>query len=86
MQRVGPRMISSLPGEKTVACPQGERVDSAGGSWIRGQFFRGAGVGLHVEYTFCKIVAGRQRELGDAAYCSIAELQAAFDGLLSGCR
>ena len=50
------------------------------------QFFAALELDLHVEYTFCKIVAGRQRELGDAAYCSIAELQAAFDGLLSGCR
>jgi SAM-dependent methyltransferase len=47
------------------------------------QFFAALEMDLHVEYIFRKIVAGRQRELGDAAYYSIAELQAAFAGLLT---
>jgi ubiquinone/menaquinone biosynthesis C-methylase UbiE len=47
------------------------------------QFFAALEMDLHVEYIFRKIVAGRQRELGDAAYYSIAELQTAFAGLLT---
>ena len=46
------------------------------------QFFGALEMDLHVEYIFRKIVAGRQRELGDAAYYSIAELQTVFAGLL----
>ena len=46
------------------------------------QFFGAMEMDLHVEYIFRKIVAGRQRELGDAAYYSIAELQTAFAGML----
>lgn len=46
------------------------------------QFFAALEMDLHVEYIFRKIVAGRQRELGDAAYYSTDELRAAFDGLL----
>jgi hypothetical protein len=46
------------------------------------QFFAALDMDLHVEYIFRKIVAGRQRELGDAAYYSIAELQTAFAGML----
>jgi Methyltransferase domain len=47
------------------------------------QFFAALEMDLHVEYIFRKIVAGRQRELGDAAYYSIAELQTAFEGMLT---
>jgi SAM-dependent methyltransferase len=47
------------------------------------QFFAALEMDLHVEYIFRKIVAGRQRELGDAAYYSIAELQTAFAGMLA---
>lgn len=47
------------------------------------QFFAALEMDLHVEYIFRKIVAGRQRELGDAAYYSIAELEQAFTGLLT---
>jgi hypothetical protein len=47
------------------------------------QFFAALEMDLHVEYIFRKIVAGRQRELGDAAYYSVAELQSAFDGMLT---
>jgi ubiquinone/menaquinone biosynthesis C-methylase UbiE len=47
------------------------------------QFFAALEMDLHVEYIFRKIVAGRQRELGDAAYYSIAELQSAFAGMLT---
>ena len=47
------------------------------------QFFAALEMDLHVDYIFRKIVAGRQRELGDAAYYSIADLQAAFAGLLT---
>jgi SAM-dependent methyltransferase len=47
------------------------------------QFFAALEMDLHVEYIFRKIVAGRQRELGDAAYYSTADLAAAFAGLLN---
>lgn len=46
------------------------------------QFFGALQMDLHVEYIFRKIVAGRQRELGDAAYYSIDELQAALGPML----
>jgi SAM-dependent methyltransferase len=47
------------------------------------QFLAALEMDLHVEYIFRKIFAGRQREIGDAAYYSIPELQAAFAGLLA---
>ena len=47
------------------------------------QFFAALEMDLHVEYIFRKIVAGRQRELGDAAYYSIDELRTAFAGMLT---
>jgi Methyltransferase domain len=47
------------------------------------QFFAALEMDLHVEYIFRKIVAGRGRELGDAAYYSTADLAAAFAGLLT---
>lgn len=46
------------------------------------QFMAALQMDLHVEYIFRKIFAARGREIGDAAYFSIAELAAAFDGLL----
>ena len=45
-------------------------------------FFGALQMDLHVDYIFRKIVAGRQRELGDAAYYSIEDLQHAFRGML----
>ncbi len=47
------------------------------------QFLAALEMDLHVEYIFRKIVAGRQRELGDAAYYSPSELKTAFSGLLT---
>ena len=46
------------------------------------QFFGALEMDVHVEYVFKKIVAGRQRELGDAAYYSPKQLEAAFAPLL----
>jgi len=46
------------------------------------QFFAALELDLHVDYIFKKIVTGRGRELGDAAYYSIADLTEAFAGLL----
>lgn len=46
------------------------------------QFFGALEMDVHVEYVFKKIVFGRQRELGDAAYYSPQQLEAAFKDLL----
>jgi len=47
------------------------------------QFFAALEMDVHVEYLFKKIVAGRQRELGDAAYYSMKELEVAFADILA---
>ena len=46
-------------------------------------FFGALQMDLHVDYIFRKIVAGRQRELGDAAYYSLDELQQAIGPMLN---
>jgi SAM-dependent methyltransferase len=84
MQGIGHSDDWSITGRELV------RVLQPGGAIVLAeigfgpQFFAALEMDLHVEYIFRKIVAGRQRELGDAAYYSPAEIEAAFADLLTG--